>query len=90
MSACEKVSRIIPKKRNLHQSASAKESNGISSNNNNKTSQQTLNTDSTADMKQVFQLPITRLSQHIFSKENCILIHIFFKFTTGQSESSVF
>jgi hypothetical protein len=22
-------------------------------------------------MKQVFQLPITRLSQHIFSKENC-------------------
>ncbi|EFX83093.1 hypothetical protein DAPPUDRAFT_240559 [Daphnia pulex] len=58
MSVCEKVSRIIPKKRNLHQSASAKEScnsnmTGISSNNNNKTSQQTLNIDSTADMKQV-------------------------------------
>jgi G protein-coupled receptor Mth (Methuselah protein) len=65
ISACEKIgSRIIPsRKRNRHQPASAEEScnsNMTGSSSNNKTSQQTLTSEST-DSKQVFELPLTRL-----------------------------
>ncbi|XP_046636275.1 probable G-protein coupled receptor Mth-like 3 isoform X1 [Daphnia pulicaria] len=70
ISNCGKFSsRIIPKKINRHQPSSAEESNSDNTNDisyNNKTSQQTLSTDSTADMKEVFQLPITRSLSSVF------------------------
>jgi hypothetical protein len=61
ITACEKiVSRIIPKKINRHQSASAKErlcnSNTNDINNSYKTSQQNLTSEST-DPKQIMELP---------------------------------
>ena len=69
ISACDKiVSRKNLKKGNRHPSPVAEEScnsDNTNGSSNNKTSQQTLTTDST-DRKQVFELPLTRLSQITF------------------------